>query len=310
VKKFTHSRRLWRGALYSTALALAVWIVSGVIFCEASLRLRRRFSPVEQKQFAAVRQAARAWEDVATTAGDGVDLKGWFISSKRDDRGCVLVLHGAATSRASGLAVARTLLESGYSVLMPDSRAHGESGGAIITYGQREGSDVLRWAAWARGRGCDRLFGIGVSMGGVALIEAAAQEPAFRSIVAECPYSDLRTTAEERVVLKLPVHKRVGRIVARLLVPVASVWARWLYGLDVDSPAATESAARLRTPLLLIHGLDDTKIPPAHSRAIAAADRKARLWLVPGAAHISASLVAPAEFSRQVLNWFQTHASR
>ncbi len=305
-----NNARLRRRVLYGIVLALAVWIVSAVIFCEASLRVWRRFPPVASEQAAAIRQAARTWEGVATRADDGVELKAWFISPKREPRGCVLVLHGATTSRASGLGMARKLVEAGYSVLMPDSRAHGESGGSIVTFGQRERTDVLRWAAWARGQSCDKLFGLGVSMGGVALIEAAAEQPAFRSIVAECPYSDLRTIAEERVVQRLPVHRRVGRLIARLLVPAASVYARWVYGLDVDSPAARESAARLNTPLLLIHGLEDTKIPPAHSRAIAAADRRARLWLVPGAAHVSASIVQPAEFSRQVLNWFQAHSDR
>ena len=64
-------------------------------------------------------------------------------------------------------------LKAGYSVLMPDSRAHGESGGEIVTYGLLEKFDVARWAAWARQHKCEKLYGLGESLGGAILLEAA-----------------------------------------------------------------------------------------------------------------------------------------
>ncbi len=297
--------RLTKRLLCGAAISVAAWLASGAIFCEGSVRLRRRFAPVEPRQAAALGRVARSWEEAAITAADGVSLRAWFLSPRAALRGCVLLLHGAATSRASGLKVANALLEDGYAVLMPDSRAHGSSGGNIVTYGRWELDDALRWASWSHARGCARLFGLGVSMGGVALIEAAAEQPAFRSIVAECPYRDLRTVAEERIVQKLPVPSPLGRLAAKLIVPSASLYAWALYGLDLDRPAAAASAAHLATPLLLIHGLEDAKIPPAHSRAIAEAAPAATLWLVPGARHIAASVVAPAEFNRRVLEFFR-----
>ncbi len=304
VKRFIEARLTTR-LLCGAGIAVAAWLAAGAIFCEGSVRLHRRFLPVEPGRAAALRRVAQSWEEAAITAADGVSLRAWFLSPRGAQRGCVLLLHGAATSRASGVKVANTLLEEGYAVLMPDSRAHGESGGSIVTYGRWELDDALRWASWSRSRGCARLFGLGVSMGGVALIEAAAEQPAFRSIVAECPYRDLRTVAEERIVQKLPVPSPVGRLAAKLIVPSASLYARALYGLDLDRPAAAASAARLATPLLLIHGLEDAKIPPAHSRAIAEAAPAATLWLVPGSQHIAASVVAPAEFNRRVLEFFR-----
>ena len=220
----------------------------------------------------------------------------------------MLLLHGVASSRASELGLARMLEGAGYSVLLPDSRGHGESGGSMVTYGLLERTDTLRWAAWLRARGCARLFGLGASMGGAVLIQAAAQAPVFQAIVAECPYRDLRTTAEERIAQRAPLPEAVARPLAAALVPAGFLYARVVYGLDLHAVSPIESAAHMTTPLLLIHGLADVKIPAAHSRAIAAAGPTAELWLVPGAGHIAASTTAPAEFRRRVLGWFEAHS--
>lgn len=57
----------------------------------------------------------------------------------------VILLHGQAANRANMLGNADLLLRHGYAVLLPDARAHGESGGPIATYGVVEASDVRRW---------------------------------------------------------------------------------------------------------------------------------------------------------------------
>jgi pimeloyl-ACP methyl ester carboxylesterase len=42
------------------------------------------------------------------------------------------------------LSYAALLLSRGYSVLLPDARAHGESAGPIATYGVLEAEDIHR----------------------------------------------------------------------------------------------------------------------------------------------------------------------
>ena len=65
----------------------------------------------------------------------------------------------------------------------------------------------------------------------------------------------------------------------------------------------------ISTPVLLIHGVDDTNIYPAHSQTLAAHNRRyITLWLVPGARHTAAFGAAPQEFPRRVLAWFSEHA--
>jgi len=195
------------------------------------------------------------------------------------------------------------LLAEGYSVLLPDGRAHGQSGGAFVTYGLLEKYDILDWARWLRQEGCRDIYGLGESLGASILIQASAIEPAFRAIVAECPFADLRAIAEYRVrqVLGLP-----GPI-ARLIVASGMFYARLRYGLDFAQVAPTSAMSASSTPILLIHGTNDSRTPCWHSQSLARANPKAVLWLVPGADHVGASAADPQQFRARVADWFSQH---
>ena len=62
-----------------------------------------------------------------------------------------------------------------------------------------------------------------------------------------------------------------------------------------------------RTPILLIHGTADTKVPPQHSRVLYALNPATELWWIPGARHVSAISAEPELFARKVVDWFRTH---
>jgi pimeloyl-ACP methyl ester carboxylesterase len=60
-------------------------------------------------------------------------------------------------------------------------------------------------------------------------------------------------------------------------------------------------------PILIIHGLNDFKTSPEHSRILAASNPRVILWLAPGAGHTNVSAVALKEFRKRVLDWFKIH---
>jgi fermentation-respiration switch protein FrsA (DUF1100 family) len=202
----------------------------------------------------------------------------------------------------------RAAVSECYSVLVPDSRAHGASGGEFVTYGLLEQYDVIAWASWMNDSGCRNLYALGESLGASILIQAAAVQPVFAAIVAECPFADLRRTAEFRV------RRMIGGIPAPLAIPAAKVavysgefYANWAYGLDLQQVSPVKAIARASTPILLIHGLGDFRTPPSNSEELARANSCDTLWLVPNALHTGASAAAPEEFCRRVLAWFAEH---
>jgi len=160
--------------------------------------------------------------------------------------------------------------------------------------------DVLDWARWLRQQDCQALYGLGESLGGSVLIQAAALGDDFHAIVAESAYADLQAIAELRV-------QQMFRWTPWYLVPNAITFAKYRYGFDLRQVSPVESMRRTSTPTLLIHGLQDSRTPYWHSQALAQSSVQSELWLVPNAEHTSAYSVAPKEFRRRVLRWFASH---
>ena len=217
------------------------------------------------------------------------------------------MLHGIGDSKSGSAGFAPLLLSGGYSVLAPDSRAHGESGGSLVTYGLLEKYDLLDWATRLREMGCTRLYALGESLGGAVALQASSVQPVFRAIVAECSYSDLRTIARERVEQMFGLPRVIGAPASSALVGSGLIYARLRYGLDLGQVSPESAIARTSTPILLIHGVDDWRTPPSHSEALARANPRAALWLVPRAGHTAAWSADPVQFEQRVLGWFAEH---
>ncbi|MEP6962870.1 MAG: alpha/beta fold hydrolase [Acidobacteriota bacterium] len=201
-------------------------------------------------------------ETIDMRAEDGVALKASWFPAPAAFPACVLILHGVADSRASSAGFAPLFLESGYAVLAPDSRAHGESGGSLVTYGLLEKHDVILWTEWMRSKGCSKLYGLGESLGGSILIQAAAVKPAFTALIAESAFADLRQVAKHRAARMAPWLGVLAQPAAAVVVGSGRVVARVEYGVDLGAVAPVRDIAALKIPMLLIHGLDDDQTPP------------------------------------------------
>src|SRR4051794_11675285 len=112
------------------------------VFCYGATHVPRTSIP-DSAIFATNHKLSRV-SDVSVMARDGARLQGWFIESHRSANRCVIVLHGIADSRLGSAGFAPMFLNTGYSVLVPDARAHGSSGGEFVTYGLEEKYDMTR----------------------------------------------------------------------------------------------------------------------------------------------------------------------
>src|SRR5206468_134282 len=115
----------------------------------------RRWSPPPCPTFAATgrgthhatgcRRFRRRASDVSITASDGMVLRAWVIQPHHANGNAALLLHGLADNRLGMTGYAQLLLRHGLVVLLPDARAHGESGGDLATYGLLERNDIHQW---------------------------------------------------------------------------------------------------------------------------------------------------------------------
>jgi dipeptidyl aminopeptidase/acylaminoacyl peptidase len=278
-----------------------------VMLTEQALRIppERRSEPDNTKALDIAGLTGTTWSEAEITTPDGAKLKGWTFlpSPERDSGKAVILLHGAGDTRKGMLGFSRFFAQRGYATLVVDSRGHGVSGGPQVTYGLLEKRDVHHWADYLMSvKPNARLYGLGVSMGAAVLIQSLETEPRFRSIVAECSYSTFRAAASERI----PRLTGLPAVFSAPIVSAAFFYAKMRYGYDLESISPLESVKHARTPVLLIHGLDDGRTTPEQSRTLHAANPQAtELWEVPGARHVQASVVAQREFEDRVLRWFE-----
>jgi uncharacterized protein len=286
-------------------MTLACFIAVLEIVCQFTLHVRR-IAPAIPANLQR-RYPVASWQVTSIRAFDGVRLDSWFLRPTVRNGNCVMVLHGIGDSRQGSAGYASLFLDEGYSVLLPDSRAHGSSGGELATYGLFEKSDVLSWAHWLRQQDCTALYALGESLGGSVLIQAAALGTDFRAIVAESPFADLPAIAEFRVRQILHLPPLLQSVIPPPLVQDSMTYAKVRYGIDLHQVLPIESIRRTTAPVLLIHGLRDSRTPYWHSQALARASATSVLWSVPDAEHTGAYSTAPAEFRRRVLSWFAGH---
>ena len=300
--------RRFRWIVFVFVLYTTLCTVGGIYLADGTLHPGRRALDVADvtrfEQAVGAMQAKQ--EDVSIRADDGVVLRGWLVEPSRPTHGAVILLHGLADNRIGMTGYAELLLGHGYTVLLPDSRAHGASGGSIATYGLLERADIHRWVDYLSTRmrpGC--IYGMGESMGAAQLLQSLETETRFCAVVAESPFSSFREIAYDRMGQPFGLGPWVGRTVLHPLVEIAFLRARWKYGLSMWQISPEDAAAKSQIPILLIHGQIDGNIPVRHSRAIHARAPHTALWEVPGADHCGAIAAAPREFEGRLLEWFE-----
>jgi hypothetical protein len=250
------------------------------------------------------------FRDASITARDGAALRGWFLRPAKANGYTVILLHGVSDNRLGMFGYGRWLLANHYSVLLPDARAHGLSGGFIATYGLLESDDIHRWADWIRETerpSC--IFGFGESMGAALILQTLSREPGFCAVVAESSFETFREVSYARFGQPFHLGPWLGRTFFWPTDEVGFLYVRMKYGFNLDSASPKAAVRASRVPVLLIHGTSDHNIPSYNSEDIQAANPlHAVLWLVPGADHCGAYQAGPQEFGRRILSWFTEHS--
>lgn len=242
-------------------------------------------------------------QDFNVTARDGTLLRGWKVRCAHPSGDWVLLLHGRSQNRLSTLEYANFLLQSGYSVVMMDARAHGESGGTISTYGHVERydvSDILN--ALAASETVNQVFALGESMGAAVALQAAAVDSRVNAVVAEGAFRNLHEVMFDYAGLRWNAF--LGKTLFRPVAMLAIHETEQEGGFRFDDVSPEACVAERKFPVLLISGLSDHNIPKRHAQAIyQAASGPKELWLVPKAHHQGALQAAPQEFRRRVLDF-------
>lgn len=299
-------KALARLGLGLLCLYLLISVAGGVFLGDITLRLPRR--PVTHRALAqqtVANEFHAQLQEVSIRAADGVALRGWFIQPEHSNGNAVVLLHGVTDNREGMGGFARPFLAHGYSALLPDARAHGESGGTLATYGVRERDDVHLWVSWLEEQHAPTcVYGLGESMGAAILVQSLAVEPRFCGAIAESPFATFRDGAYSKFSEMSGLGLWFGKTLGRPMIESGLLYARLRYGVDLTQANPSYAVKHSSVPLLLIHGGADNHIFPVNSEKLHRIDAAhSQLWEVPGALHTGAWNADPQQFESRMLQW-------
>jgi fermentation-respiration switch protein FrsA (DUF1100 family) len=270
----SHRRRLAALALAVRPLraGLALLIFAPLVFGALIHRIKIG-NPVDKGECACL-----PIEDVAFQTTDGLTISGWFLPEAGSDS-TVVICHGLGANKGNFGGFLSVFHGRGYNALIFDFRGHGGSDGHTCTFGLFEAADVRAAVGWLkreRPAQSRHVFGLGSSMGAMALVREAAEDPRIEGIVLDSCYVSAPLFAQQHLG-RMPI---VGSALVELALASLSLHAgRSLWDLDASAAIATVSPR----PIFLIHGRDDVLISPVNLSLLYDLARPPKQqWLGPG----------------------------
>ena len=196
---------------------------------------------------------------------------------------------------------AQLLKNHGFSVLLIDLQAHGETPGQAITFGALESADVVAAHDWLKHINPERRIGVvGCSLGGAAVL-LGPQPSGFDAVVLEAVYPRITRAVENRIRI------RAGRMTS-VLAPLLLMQLKPRLHIAPSDLAPIKSINRLGAPVLIAAGSDDehTTLPESEELYAAAANPK-ELWIVKGAHHQDLLAFNTEEYEAHVVRFLIAH---
>ncbi len=189
---------------------------------------------------------------------DGLRLHGtWFPQG--NCKKVVICFHGYTSQGTKDyIGLSGYYLKNGYSMLLVDERAHGESEGKYIGFGCLDRHDALKWINWVL-RKCGNDTEIllhGTSMGGATVLMTSSLELPIevKGIISDCAFTSPKEVFTH--VLKSMYH-----MPAFPTMQLVDFLNCRLSGYGLDECNAAREVKNAKVPILFIHGSGDTFVP-------------------------------------------------
>jgi uncharacterized protein len=281
-------RRVWAAA---AAAALAAAALAGCVSLDEKQR-EWIFQPSDRTWSGGL-AAAQGMQDVwigfdSGVTGLPVRLHGLWLPQAAVDAPVLLYLHGARWDVRGSAHRMRRMHELGFSVLGIDYRGFGQSTPSLPSeaMANEDARAAWDWLAQLHPRSARYVFGH--SLGSAIAVQLASDAPDVAGLMVEGSFPSIPQVVSQFKWGWLPV----GPLITQRF-------------------EAGERIGRVRAPVLVVHGSDDTLIPPELGRALyEQAPPPKRFVLVEGGSHHNTNAVGQAQYREAMAELFGLPALR
>ncbi len=239
-------------------------------------------------------------ENISFESAGKKSIKGWLVRSHKQC-GAVVLMHGIRGNRRSMTDRAKFLHANGYSVLLFDFQAHGESQGDHITFGYSESRDARAAVNFMRSEyPLQPVAVIGQSLGAASCLIGDSPINAD-ALILESVYP----TIEEALANRLEIYLgKFGRYLTKIFV----VQLQWRFDIDPAELRPIEGIKKIRCPVLIAGGGADRRTTLSETKRIyKAAPEPKELWIIQNAGHADLHSFAKQEYEERILGFLRKY---
>jgi len=239
-----------------------------------------------------------AGENIEFSSDSGSRIHGWFLPGQQS-HGAIILMHGIRGKRSDMLGHARFLNKAGYSVLLFDFQAHGESVGQHITFGYLESEDAKAAVEYLRQKTPnEKVAVLGVSLGGAA---ATLANPPLKvdAMILEMVYPTIEQATADRIAIV------VGNFGKRFS-PLLTWQIKPRLGIAINELRPIERVSKISAPKLFVAGTKDQHTTIAEAKNLfQTASSPKEFWAVEGAGHVDLHTYAREEYEKRILEFLR-----
>lgn len=220
----------------------------------------------------------------------------------------VIILHQFGSNKEEAVKYASIFISIGFSVLVPDMRAHGETGGEYSSMGFFEKDDIASIIRWIKDcYGQDVFYGIfGLSDGGTAALMYAETDKNVKFVITDSSFGNLH-------LLYKNLFKDRYRIKPFPLLNFTEAVIKSLAGFSPKkvSPVSffKNNGSGFDVPVMFIHGDCDKTVSPQQSIDLYNSKEYGvkTLYLIPGCDHLQGFADNPSVYSSKIHEFIENN---
>lgn len=223
---------------------------------------------------------AQNLEDLEIESDDGLKLRAKLLRNNTNK--LLIAVHGYHSNNIFEYAYyLKFYYDLGFSILMPDNRAHGDSEGTWIGFGWLDRLDIIKWINHMvdMNNQLDIVLH-GISMGSATVLNVSGEEICenVKCIVSDCGFTNVYDQM-----------KHVGNTsekAMKYLLPIANIMSEKIVGYNFKKASPLQQVKKSRIPTLFIHGEKDDYVPTEMGYQLyEACIAQKELLIVPDAPH-------------------------